>query len=103
MESAQALLAAQAADAIVGFLHRVHRQERGPLPNARLEYDRNEAFNTYVDEGNEEVRVFDLTYRPSEVLFAVDHEAYCDLLAGYKPGDDEPADDAAPETPGSAP
>src|SRR2546423_922793 len=27
MESVQALLAAQAADAIVGFLHRVHRQE----------------------------------------------------------------------------
>jgi Abortive infection C-terminus len=31
MESVQALLAEQAADAIVGFLYRIHRQERSPL------------------------------------------------------------------------
>lgn len=85
MESVQAILAAQAADAIVGFLHRVHRQERSPLPTARLEYDDNDDFNSYVDETNEQVRIFDLIYRPSEVLFAVDQEAYRDLLSGYEP------------------
>jgi hypothetical protein len=37
------------------------------------------------------------------VLFAVDHEAYRDLLADYKPGDDDPSDEVAPETTGSAP
>jgi hypothetical protein len=85
MESAQAELAAQAADAIVGFLHSVHRQERNRPLSVRLEYDDNEAFNSYVDDANEHLRIFDLTYRPSEALFAVDQEAYRDLLAGYKP------------------
>lgn len=103
MESVQALLAAQAADAIVGFLHRVHRQERGPLPSARLEYDDNEDFNIYVDEANEQAKIFDLTYRPSEVLFAVDHEAYRELLADYKPGDDDAPDKVVPDGKGSAP
>lgn len=95
MESVQALLAAQAADAIVGFLHRVHRQERNTLPGIRLEYDDNEGFNSYVDEANEQVQVFELTYRPSEVLFAVDQQAYRDLLASYEPDGVEP--EVAPE------
>jgi hypothetical protein len=93
MESAQALLAAQTADAIVGFLYRVHRQDRA-LASVRLSFDDNEGFNTYVDEANDLVRIFDLEYRPSEVLFNVDHEAYRDLLANYPiesaHGDDEP-------------
>lgn len=84
MESVQALLVAQAADAIVGFLHRVHRQVRSALPRSRFEYDDNEDFNYYVDEANERVQIFDLMYRPSEVLFAVDQEAYRDLLAGFE-------------------
>jgi hypothetical protein len=84
MESVQALLVAQAADAIVGFLHRVHRQVRNALPRSRFEYDDNEEFNYYVDEANEQIQIFDLMYRPSEVLFAVDQEAYRDLLAGFE-------------------
>lgn len=101
METAQALLAAQAADAIIGFLHRVHRQERASLPETRLEYDDNQAFNAYIDEANEVVRVFDLQYRPSEVLFRVDQEAYRDLLSGFE-REDVPADtDAADESAGT--
>lgn len=83
MERVQALLAAQAADAIVGFLHRVHRQER--LPTSRLAFDDNDAFNTYVDEANSTVRIFELEYRPSEVLFSVDQQAYRDALSTYEP------------------
>ncbi len=60
MESVQALLAAQAADAIVGFLHRVHQQDRNALPKIRLEYDDNQDFNGYVDEANEQVQIFGL-------------------------------------------
>jgi hypothetical protein len=99
MESVQALLAAQAADAIVGFLHRLHRQDRNTSPIARLQYDNNEEFNAYVDEANVQVRIFDLVYRPSEVLFAIDQEAYRDLLTGYAPGDTDFVDgvSAAPE------
>jgi hypothetical protein len=85
MESVQALLAAQAADAIVGFLYRVHRQERTEARFLRLSYDDHEAFNAYVDDANEVVRVFDLEYRPSEVLFGVDQEAYRDLLSSFDP------------------
>lgn len=101
MESVQALLAAQAADAIVGFLHRVHRQERDSLPGVRYEYDDNAAFNDYVDEANEVVHVFELAYRPSEVLFRIDQEAYRDLLAGFEPDGVLAQDDAATEATGA--
>jgi hypothetical protein len=89
MESVQALLAAQAADAIVGFLHRVHRQDRATLPGVRLRYEDSADFNTYVDEVNEIVKIFELEYQPSEVLFSIDQQAYRDLLAGYTPDETE--------------
>jgi hypothetical protein len=95
--SAQALLAAQTADAIVGFLHRVHRQERARLPRARLEYEHNPAFNEYVDQANEAVRIFQLEYKPSEVLFRVDQEGYRDSLAGFSPEGDDGAEQPAAE------
>ena len=85
METIQALLAAQAADTIIGFLYRVHRQERAALPGVPLQYDNAAAFNDYVDDANEIVRIFQLQYRPSEVLFRVDLEAYRDMLAGFAP------------------
>ena len=89
MESAQALLAAQTADAIVGFLHRVHRQDRAQLPGILLEYGHNPKLNEYIDEANEPVRIFQLDYRPSEVLFSVDEEGYRAALAGFiAEGDD---------------
>jgi Abortive infection C-terminus len=83
MESDQALLAAQAADAIIGFLHRVHRQESATIPGTRLEYLDSSAFNEYVDGANSAVQIFDLTYAPSEVLFGVDQDAYRELLAEF--------------------
>ncbi len=51
----------------------------------RLEYKDNEGFNSYVDGSNEQVQIFELTYRASEVLFLVDQQAYRDLLASYEP------------------
>lgn len=101
MESVQALLAAQAADAIVGFLHRVHRQDRITLPIAQMKFEDNEDFNDFIDEANSQVRIFDNLYRPSEVLFAVDHPAYRDLLSDYKPSSAE--DEGAAESTGDAP
>jgi hypothetical protein len=90
MESMQALLAAHAADAIVGFLHRVHTQERTTVVGPQLEYNTNEDFNSYIDEANEQVQIFELTYRASEVLFMVDRQAYRELLADYEPEGPEP-------------
>src|SRR5437867_10201165 len=41
LETVQALLAAETADAIVGFLHRVHQQDRNPPVRPRLTYNDN--------------------------------------------------------------
>ena len=89
MESAPALLVAQTADTIVGFLHRVHRQERALLPGALLEYEHNPEFNESIDEANAPVKIFGLEYKLSEVLFSVDKEGYRDALAGFAAEDED--------------
>lgn len=76
MESAQALMAAEAADTIVGFLHRVHRQDRTPPPSPRALYDANQAFNDSVDETYGPIRIFEIELRASEVLFQMEPESY---------------------------
>lgn len=91
MESVQALLAAEAADTIVGFLHRVHRQDRTPPPSPRALYADNQAFNDSVDEAHGVIRIFEAEFRPSEVLFQMEPESYRVYLAEL----DEEADGAA--------
>ncbi len=76
MESLQALLVAEAADTIVGFLHRVHRQDRTPPPSPRALYDDNPAFNDSVDEDHGMIRILEVEFRPSEVLFQMEPETY---------------------------
>jgi hypothetical protein len=76
MESVQALLAAQAADTIVGFLHRVHRQDRTLPSSTQSSYEDNSAFNSLVDEAHGTIRIFDVEFRPSEVLFQMEPETY---------------------------
>lgn len=89
MEGIQALLVAQAADAIIGFLYRVHRQDLSRPKTVQLEYDDNPDFNEWLDEQCEPVRILSLPpYRPSDVLFSVDHEAYRDLLTDYEAKDE---------------
>jgi hypothetical protein len=85
MEGAQALLAAQAADAIIGFLHRVHRQDVSRPRSIRLVYEDNPELNEWIDQQNPPIQILALpAYKPSEVIFSVDEEAYRDLLANYK-------------------
>lgn len=93
MEWVQALLAAEAADTIVGFLHRVHRQDRTPAPSPRALYEDNQDFNESVDDAHEPVRIFDVEFRPSEVLFQMEPESYRVYLAEF-----ETASDSSPET-----
>ncbi len=89
MEGIQALLVAQAADAIIGFLYRVHRQDLSRPKMVQLEYDNNPDFNEWLDELCEPVRILSLPpYRPSDVLFSVDQEAYRDLLTDYEVKDE---------------
>jgi hypothetical protein len=85
MEGVQALLAAQAADAIIGFLYRVHRQDMTRPRSVLKAYDDHPVFNDWIDEQSEPVQILSLPpYRPSDVLFNVDLEAYRDLLADHK-------------------
>jgi hypothetical protein len=83
MESVQALLAAEAADTVVGFLHRVHRQDKTLSPSPRLMYEDNPAFNDSVDETHGMIRIFDAEFRASEVLFQMEPETYRVYLAEF--------------------
>jgi Abortive infection C-terminus len=89
MESVQALLAAETADAIIGFLHRVHRQDRPSPATLVLAYDNNPEFNDYVDEVHERVRIFDEEFEPSRVLFELAPEPYRVYLAEFQPEQEE--------------
>lgn len=95
MEAVQALLAAEAADAIVGFLHRVHRQDRALPPPPGPSFDGNTSFNDHVDENYGPVRVFEVEFRASEVLFRMEPETYRIYLAEFDGND---ADGATPTT-----
>jgi hypothetical protein len=91
MESVQALMAAEAADTIVGFLHRVHRRDRTPSPSPRALYDENEAFNDSVDEAYGPIRILEIEFRASEVLLQMEPESYRIYAAEF----DEEAERAA--------
>lgn len=76
LDMAQGLLAAQAADAIVGFLYRMHTQDRTPPVNPAAEFASGEDYNTWIDEQHELVQIFESTFRPSEVLFQIEPETW---------------------------
>lgn len=88
MEGIQALLAAQAADTIVGFLHRVHRQDRTP-PASELGFDDNGPFNDHLDQAFGPFVVFDVSFRASEVLFQMEPETYRIYLTEFGSSDTE--------------
>ncbi|MDO9559321.1 MAG: abortive infection family protein [Syntrophales bacterium] len=89
MEGVQALLVAQAADAIIGFLYRVHSQDLARPRTVALNYADRSDFNDWIDDQTEPVQILTLPpYRASEVLFNVDQEAYRDLLSQYKTEDE---------------
>ena len=91
MESVQALLAAEAADTIVRFLHRVHRQDRVLTPASKADFDDNFAFNEGLDETFGPFRIHDVEFRPSEVLFTLEPESYRIYLADFDGGTDSEA------------
>jgi hypothetical protein len=78
------MLAAEAADTIVGFLYRIHTQDQEAVPTSLSLYDSNAGFNDYVDDIHEQVRVFDEDFMPSRILFELAPEPYRLYLAGYR-------------------
>ncbi|MBN1869530.1 MAG: abortive infection family protein [Candidatus Omnitrophica bacterium] len=84
LESIQAMMAAEAADTIVGFLYRIHRQDQSPHPSPRALYEDNSAFNDFVDESFGSIRIFEIEFRASEILFQMEPESYRIYLAEFK-------------------
>ena len=72
----QATLAAQAADTIVSFLYRIHRDALVQTPGARVYYEDHTDFNEAFDRAYDVVRFGELELLPSRVLFHADGEAY---------------------------
>ena len=79
----QATLAAHAADTIVSFLYRIHRDAQAQVPGARVYYDDYAEFNEAFDRDNEVILLGGLELLPSRVLFHTDREAYKAALNDY--------------------
>ena len=79
----QATLAAQAADTIVSFLYRIHRDALRQSPGARVYYEDHAEFNEAFDSSNGFLRLGDMELLPSLVLFHVDLEAYKTALNDF--------------------
>lgn len=90
----QATLAAQAADTIVSFLYRIHRDALMQAPGARVYYEDHATFNEAFDRDNETVRLGDVGLLPSRVLFHGDREAYKVALNEYLVEQGGPGNDA---------
>ena len=87
----QATLAAQAADTIVSFLYRIHRDALTQTPGSRVYYEDHDDFNEGFDRDNELVRIGDLELLPSRVLYHTDREAYKAALNDFITDRDDPA------------
>jgi hypothetical protein len=100
LEIVQAELVARSADAVVSFLFKAHRSYAVPAARPkRVEYIDNQGFNTSVDDSHEPIKIFSLSYRPSEVLYNVDYEAYVESLNSYLSQEQETDDETAAGSP----
>lgn len=101
MDLRQAMLAAQAADTIVSFLYRIHRDALSQTPGARVYYEDHSDFNQDFDEKAGPIRLGNLVLQASRVLFHADREAYKAALNEFIADRDGEADDEVPS--GAAP
>lgn len=96
----QATLAAQAADTIVSFVYRTHRDGLMQTPGTRVYYEDHADFNETFDRDNELLRLGDLELLPSRVLFHADLEAYKSALNDFiaeRETEDHGAESIVPE------
>ena len=91
MEGIQALLVAQAADTIVGFLYRVHRQDRSLSLTPEEFFNQNSTFNENLDKDLGLFKIFESEFRPSEILFKLEPQTYHIYLAEFEGGGDSEA------------
>jgi len=83
IEVIQGEFAARAANALASFLYKSHRRRVGRPAGRTGEFEQNPELNDWIDGSNEPAVIFDLFFRPSEVLYYVDRDAYRDALATF--------------------
>ena len=71
MDTVHAILVAQTADVIIGFLYHMHTQRRDSPDSGR-----NEEFDRHIDEIHQVVQIFEVEFWASDVLFQMDPQAY---------------------------
>jgi len=76
LDQVQALLVARSSDAIVDFLYKIHRGQSGGIGPKLRSFGDHPEFDDYVDDQHDAPKIFDLEFRPSEVLFHVDLKGY---------------------------
>lgn len=74
---------ARTTDSLISFLYLAHKESSKMSPGHRIYYDDHHEFNESIDDTHDLVRIFDLTYTPSDVLFHIDNQAYKDKLKEY--------------------
>ena len=85
MERTQAILVAGAADVIIGFLYRVHVQDRTVnTTTSRSLYEENRDFNNFIDESHDICTILESEFWPSDVLFQLEPETYRSYLAEFR-------------------
>nr|WP_247884617.1 abortive infection family protein [Azospirillum sp. OGB3] len=95
----QAAFIVGSADAVVSFLFHMHQSVSKPEPvktpdPPMMLFQDNEPFNEHVDVLHDVVKIFDKPYRPAEVLFHVDREAYVAALEDFQEDDKTGAEPA---------
>lgn len=83
LDPVQVHLVARAADAVVNFLFKAHKNYI-TQPLERIRYQDNPEFNKYLDDAHDQILILGLPYLPSEILFNLDRNAYYDNLISYK-------------------
>jgi hypothetical protein len=96
----QATLAAQAADTIVSFLYRIHRDSLMQSPGARVYYEDHADFNEAFDRDYELIRLGVVELLPSRVLFHGDPGVYKAALNDYLAEQREASNGADAAAPG---
>lgn len=83
LTTCHAEFAARAADAVVKFLTESHLCMFEFAAADQLTYSANPDFNEYIDDAHLPVQIFLGQYKPSDILFQVDRQAYRDALNDY--------------------
>jgi len=87
------MLAADAADDIVGFLDGVHSQDHTPPTVVVAAVGRDDGFDDLIDEEIGPITIRDVPFRASDILFELEPEGYRIYLAEYRTqtgGDGQP-------------